>query len=124
QDLHLFQMNKEYIIKADVFPAETLTGKVIVVGAKSNRAHHFPVQLLVSNLPGQKIKAGMFGKIFIENELAEQGISIPASALQGTADAPQVYVVLNNKAVLKSITIASRYTDHILVTKGLNDGDL
>ncbi len=124
QDLHLFQINKQYTIKADVLPAETLTGKVIMIGAKSNRAHHFPVQFLVSNLPGQKIKAGMFGKVFIENELAEQGISIPASALQGSSEGPQVYVVRDNKAVLQSITIASRYTDQVVVSQGLKEGDL
>lgn len=124
QDLQLFQLHQKYTIKADVFPDDTLTGKVIMIGAKANRAHHYPVQLLVSNLPGQKIKAGMFGKVFIENELTDQGISIPASALQGSADAPRVYVTRDGKAVLQSITIATRYADQIVVTQGLNEGDL
>lgn len=124
QDLHQFQLGKQYTITADVFPDEALTGKVIMLGAKANRAHHFPVQFLVSNLPGQKIKAGMFGKVLLENELAEQGISIPASALQGTTDAPQVYIVRENKAELQPISITSRYKNQVVVSQGLNAGDL
>lgn len=124
QDLHLFQLRKEYTIKADVFRDDAMTGKVIMTGAKANKAHRYPVQFLVSNLPGQKIKAGMFGKVYMENEVADHGISIPASALQGAADAPQVYVVRDDKAVLQSIIIASRYTDQVVVSRGLNEGDL
>lgn len=124
QDLQLFQLDKEYTVKADVFPDDSLTGKVTVIGAKANRAHHFPVQLLVSNLPGQKIKAGMFGKVFIGTKMERPGISIPASALQGTADAPKVYVVREDKAVLQSISIASRHSNQVVVSRGLEAGEL
>ncbi len=124
RDLHLFRMQAKHTIIADVFPGEELTGQVVMIGAKANRAHHFPVQFLVSNRPGQKIKAGMFGKAVLENELAEQGISIPASALQGSAEEPQVYTVRDGRAVLQPITIASRYRNQVVVSGGLNAGDL
>lgn len=66
----------------------------------------------------------MFGKVKIQTENVEKGIIIPASAIVGTNIQPQVYTVKNGKAVLQNISIASRFQNKVVISKGLIDGDV
>jgi membrane fusion protein, multidrug efflux system len=66
----------------------------------------------------------MFGKVLIKGEMSEKGIVIPSSAIQGTVNKPQVYVVKNGKAVLHNITISKKIQNTTVVSNGLNEGDI
>lgn len=123
-DLRLFSLNQYYPIALDVLPEANLKGEVVMIGSKANRGNSFPVQFLVKNTPEMDIKSGMFGAVILSNDASSKDIVIPASAITGTADQPQVYLVENGMAVLQNITISGRVENKAIISSGLKEGDV
>ncbi|MBL0301431.1 MAG: efflux RND transporter periplasmic adaptor subunit [Cytophagaceae bacterium] len=122
-DLKYFKLGQSFRVIPDAYSDVTFSGKVSMVGSKGNAGNSFPVQLILSNTSDQKIKAGMMGKVFQNSVTQQKGLPIPASALQGSAEKPMVYLVKNGKAQLQEIKIAERTSDKVLIKSGLNPGD-
>jgi len=123
-DLKQFKINTEYQIKCDAYPEIELIGKAIMIGSKSMPGNLFSIQFLVNNTDELSIKSGMFGKVFLEKNKADKLIVIPASALIEKDNQSFVYILKNNKAVLKSIIVAESIAEKIKIKSGLQDGDL
>ncbi len=123
-ELSKFKLNQSYSLSADAYSEIILTGKTTMIGSKANMGSSFPVQFTVNNTSDLKIKSGMFGKVLIKSETSEKGIVIPSSAVQGTDNQPQVYVVKNGKALLQNITISKKTQNKAVVSNGLNEGDV
>jgi RND family efflux transporter MFP subunit len=124
KDLSQFKLNQSYSLSADAYSEILLTGKTTMIGSKANMGSSFPVQFIVNNTSDLKIKAGMFGKVNLKNTTQEKGIIIPASAIVGTANQPQVYLIKNGKSVLQNITISKKIQNKVVVSSGLNEGDV
>jgi multidrug efflux pump subunit AcrA (membrane-fusion protein) len=95
-----------------------------MIGSKANMGSSFPVQFMVNNTSDLKIKSGMFGKVLLKSETSGKGVIIPSSAIQGTENQPQVYIVKNGKALLQNITISNNIQNKAVVSSGLNEGDV
>lgn len=124
RDLAAFKTNTIYTVSADAFPDLILKGTLSLIGSKANMGSSFPVQFDVPNTKDFRIKAGMFGKVQLKETSAEKGLVIPSSALLGSSSQPQVYCVKKGKAVLTNVTISKRFENNILISKGLNEGDV
>lgn len=124
KDLSQFKINQSYSLSADAYSEILLTGKNTMIGSKANMGSSFPVQFMVNNTSDLKIKSGMFGKVNLKNDTQEKGIIIPASAIVGTANQPQVYLIKNGKSVLQNISISKKIQNKIVVSSGLNEGDV
>jgi RND family efflux transporter MFP subunit len=123
-ELIKFKLNQNYSLKVDAYSEIILTGKATMIGSKANMGSSFPVQFAVNNTPDLKIKSGMFGKVNLKNDNQETSIIIPASAIVGTANQPQVYLIKNGKSVLQNITISKKIQNKAIVLSGLNEGDV
>jgi membrane fusion protein, multidrug efflux system len=123
-DLSQFKLNQSHSLSADAYSEILLTGKTIMIGSKANMGSSFPVQFSVNNTSDLKIKSGMFGKVLLKSETSGKGIIIPSSAIQGTENQPQVYIVKNGKALLQNITISNKIQNKSVVSSGLNEGDV
>ncbi len=124
KELSQFKINQSYTVTADAYPEMELSGKMVMAGSKANMGNSFPVQFTVSNTSDLKIKSGMFGNVRLENDGGEKSIIIPASAIVGTNIKPQVYLVENNRAVLRDITTSKRFQNKVEISDGLNEGDV
>ena len=122
-DLNLFTLNQTYKIQSDVYPELEIEGVVTAVGSKGNMGNSFPVELAIKNNKGQKIKSKMFGKVVLDNTNQDNVIVIPSSSIVGSDIEPKVYVIVNQKAVLKSISIAKRLNNKVIVSGGLKATD-
>ncbi|MBK9632781.1 MAG: efflux RND transporter periplasmic adaptor subunit [Saprospiraceae bacterium] len=123
-ELSQFKLNQSYSLTVDAYSEISLTGKATMIGSKANMGSSFPVQFSVNNTSDLKIKSGMFGKVNLKNDIQEKGIIIPASAIVGTANQPQVYLIKNGKSVLQNITISKKIQNKAIVSSGLNEGDV
>jgi RND family efflux transporter MFP subunit len=123
-ELSQFKLNQSYSLRVDAYSEISLTGKATMIGSKANMGSSFPVQFSVNNTSDLKIKSGMFGKVNLKNDNQEKGIIIPASAIVGTANQPQVYLIKNGKSVLQNITISKKIQNKAIVSSGLNEGDV
>jgi membrane fusion protein (multidrug efflux system) len=123
-ELSKFKLNQGYKLQADAYSDIQLMGKANMIGSKANMASSFPIQFLVKNTSGLKIKLGMFGKVYLTNLTQEKGIMIPASAIVGTVNQSQIFLVKNGKSVLQNITVSRRIKNKAMVSSGLKEGDV
>ncbi|MFN5416683.1 MAG: efflux RND transporter periplasmic adaptor subunit [Flavobacteriia bacterium] len=123
-ELHKFKLNTPYSISVDSYSDLFLSAKVTLIGSKANMGNSFPIQFLVKNTTDLSIKSGMFGKVKLQNKSNEQKIIISSSAILGTSDKTQVYVVKNGKVYLKDIEISDKYQNKAIVKSGLKEGDV
>lgn len=123
-ELNQFQLGESYPIYADVYPNESLQAKSTLIGSKANMGGSFPVQFTTKNLEGSKIKAGMFGTLYLKQESEEQGFIIPSTAVFGNANQAQVYIVKDGKASIQNISISHKIKNKSVVSSGINEGDV
>lgn len=123
-ELGKFKLNQSYSVIADTYSEISLTGKAMMIGSKANMGSSFPIQLSVINTSDLKIKSGMFGKVNLENATQEKGIVIPMSAIVGSTNQPQIYLIKNGKSVLQNITISKNIQNKAVVSSGLSEGDV
>jgi len=123
-ELSKFKLNQSYPVVVDAYPDILLTGKATMIGSKANMGSSFPVQFTVYNTSDLKIKSGMFGKVNLKSDKLGRGIIIPASAIVGSENQPQVYILKNGKALLQNITISNKIKNKAVVSNGLNEGEV
>jgi RND family efflux transporter MFP subunit len=123
-ELRQFKLNQSYSLQADAYADFLLSGKVTMIGSKANMGSSFPVQFMLKNTSDLKIKAGMFGKVNLKNAAHESGLIIPASAIVGSENEAQVYLVKNGKAILQNIVISKKIQNKVVVASGLKAGDI
>ena len=66
----------------------------------------------------------MFFNVYFDNITKGEALIIPRQALVGSVKEPKVYVVENNKSILKPIIISRMIGEHIEVASGINVGEL
>ena len=123
KDINRFRVGQSIPIETDVYPAVRFTGRVSMVAAEGDAAHNYPVEIRVPNSGKNQLKAGMYGTIANTDKLKSQTLSVPRQAILGSAKQPQVYVVQNGKAILKSVGIGATTNEYYEITKGLKPGD-
>lgn len=123
KDLVVFELGKSYVVGVPAIPQE-INGQVNMVGSRGNPANSFPVEITVSNLSKQEIKAGMFGHVLVQNDTEIAGILIPSAAILGSDLEPQVYLVKEGKAITQPIQIEKRMQDQVFVRSGLKEKDI
>lgn len=123
-ELSKFKLNQGYSILADAYPDILLSGKATMIGSKANMGSSYPIQFAVNNTSDFKIKSGMFGKVKLKNATQEESIIVPASAIAGSVNQPQIYLIKNGKSVLQNITISKKIQNKVIVSSGLKEGDV
>ncbi len=123
-DIGRFREGQQWRVDVDVLPDVALVGTVVVVGAKANQANSYPVQLRLRNTAGNAIKAGMFGRVHVQEGEEQQGVLMASTAVLADQGKAQVYLVNNGKAVLHGVTLGRHVGPNVVVTDGLSPGDV
>ncbi len=111
-------------VTTDVYPGVTFPGRISTISDKADDAHTYPVEIVLSNNKQHPLKAGMFGRVMFTSIGKPEVISIPRQAVIGSMKDPQVFVVNQNVARLRTIIVGGETGTDIGVTAGLQDGDL
>jgi membrane fusion protein, multidrug efflux system len=115
-------MNVE--ITSSLFPGVTYQGKVLSIGIKADESKRFPAEIGLENDPKHPLKAGMFGTASFRLGSEREALSIPRHSIVGSIREPRVYVVENNRAILKDIRIGSATDQDVEVLEGLKAGEV
>jgi len=118
-----FSIGQTIDISTDVYPGVVFKGKVDMVGSKADASHNFQIKILVSN-PESAIKSGMYGTVVLDNMASGEALTIPRTALLGSAVKPQVYVVEGGVSKLRDIQTGSGNETRIQITGGLQKGEV
>ncbi|MDP3148577.1 MAG: efflux RND transporter periplasmic adaptor subunit [Ignavibacteria bacterium] len=122
-DAFILKAGDQVSVATDVYPQAIFTGRIESVGSKGDDAHTFPVEISIANEAKHQLKAGKFARISFTSKKSGESIVIPRAALVGSVKAPQVFVVENGIAKLRSITVGSESGLDIQVLNGLSLGE-
>jgi RND family efflux transporter MFP subunit len=111
-------------VKTDIYPNAVFRGIINLVSSSADASHNYTVKILIANNSQTPLKAGMYAKVTLGNTPLENTISIPRSALIGSAVKPQVYVVENGVAKLRDIQTGASNESSIQVIKGLSANEV
>ena len=122
-DLLSFQEGEEATVKTDVHPTATYPGTVMMVGAKGDEAHNFPVHVRVSNSEEHPLRAGMYGYLQFDRSDQNEALVIPREALIGSSRDASVYLVRDSVAYQQPIRLGQTAGGDLEVLEGLQEGD-
>jgi RND family efflux transporter MFP subunit len=111
-------------VNTDVYPGTVFNGSVWMIASKADASHNYSIKVVVPNGTGHPLKAGMYGNVTVGNVSSHLTISIPRSALIGSARNPQVYVVDSGMARVRNIETGAGNAKSVEVMKGLRVGEL
>jgi RND family efflux transporter MFP subunit len=124
-DFAKVKVNAPVTLTMDALPDVEVTGEVIrVVPMVQERNRSFE---LIARVPGQKqLVAGMFARAAIFVRDVKGALLVPPSSVVrdgANPDRADVFVVANNKAERREITLGAEQPDAIQVLKGLTAGE-
>ena len=124
KDVFKLNAGDKVLISTDVYPDAAYTGTIKNINSKADDAHTYPVEIDLRNNSRNQLKAGMFVNCTFNSVKSSESKVIPRNALVGSIKSPKVYVIENNKAILKNIVLGAVYTDLIQVIDGLHPGEI
>jgi RND family efflux transporter MFP subunit len=122
-EITLFGEGEQIAIETDIYPTQTLTGKIDYVADRADDSHNYTVKVLLKNNKNAELKAGMYGRAIVSKDLHKATLVVPRSALLGSAKNPQVYVIDNGIAMLREIHTGGSNGVEVEVIDGLKQGE-
>ena len=122
-DIIYFNTGHEADITTEIYPGETYKGRVEFVSDRGDDAHNYQVKIRVSNRSGKSLKAGMYGNVILHRNLSMEALTIPRTALLGSARKPQVYVVVNGRAMLRNVVTGRSNGTLVEVLNGIRENE-
>ena len=117
-------LGQEARITVDAYPGEEFTGKVARISPVLDlETRAAPIEIIIDN-QDHRLKSGMFARAKLVIQEYKNVPVILKEAIMGKAPDLYVYVVENNKAILRKITLGLRQGAYFEVSAGLKGGDL
>ncbi len=123
QDLFKVHVGDAVDVATDLFPHITFPGTVFTVSSKGDDGHMYPVEVLLGN-PKLQLKAGMFVTVTFKPKATAAALLVPREALVGSLQDAKLYVVKDNIAKLRPVTVTKQVGTNIEITDGLQEGEL
>ena len=100
-----------------------VAGKITTISDKADASGKFLAEVNFDNTGKESLKAGMLTDVAFSVGSTITGLSLPMSALVGTAKQGKVYVVKGNQVELRSIRTGISTSDKVQVLEGLQAGE-
>jgi HlyD family secretion protein len=111
-------------IQVDAYPGRTFQGRVSrIAGGIDPMTRTVQAEIDVPN-PGHLLRPGMYAAVSLAAGEDTNVLVIPLAALTTVGDQHSVWVVTDNVAHQRSVTVGRAVGDQIEITGGLSDGDL
>ncbi len=112
------------VIRVDAYPQEEFMGRVTMVSpVVDTETRAAPVEITIAD-EKHRLQSGMFAKVSLFLEERKDVPAILKEAIIGKAPSTYVYVVDNNRAFMRKITVGIHQGPYFEVREGLNAGDL
>jgi multidrug efflux pump subunit AcrA (membrane-fusion protein) len=110
-------------LRVDAYQDRTFVGKVSRISPAVNTATRaFPFEALVPNKDAV-LKPGTFARVHIESGKLDEVLTLSYSALQYRYGVNRVFVVDNDKLIVRELKVGDRIGDRIEILSGVRAGD-
>jgi RND family efflux transporter MFP subunit len=123
KDLSQLHVGDAVDVTTDLYPRTTFPGTVFTVSSKGDDGHTYPVEVLLNN-PKLQLKAGMFVSVVFKPKATVPSLVVPREALIGSLQSAKLYVVKDNIAKLRTVTVEKEVGTSIEISDGLQEGEM
>ena len=123
KDLSKLHVGDAAEVSTDLFPHTAFPGTVFTISSKGDDGHTYVVEVLLNN-PKLQLKAGMFVTVMFEPKASAPALVVPREALIGSLQDAKLYVVKDNIAKLRPVTVAKEIGTNVEITDGLQEGEM
>ncbi|TRZ95347.1 efflux RND transporter periplasmic adaptor subunit [bacterium] len=114
---------QQAIVSVDAYPDQEYQGSVTKISPVLDLASRTaPIEITIDN-PGHLLSSGMFAKVKLIFQKRKDVLVILKEAIIGKELEPHVFIIKDNKAYLKKITLGIRQGPYYEVKEGLEAGD-
>ncbi|MCM8789603.1 MAG: efflux RND transporter periplasmic adaptor subunit [Candidatus Omnitrophica bacterium] len=122
--LPLISLGQLAKISIDAYPQEEFTGMVSKISPVVDLiTRTAPIEIILDN-PQSRLKSGMFARVRLILKSHKNAPLVIKEAVMGRQSDNYVYVIEDNRAVLKRIILGVRQDSYYEVKEGLKEGDL
>ena len=120
------QVKKGQLVRlsADAYSGINYNGRISAVIVKADLSKRYDVEIEVDNQAGKLIKPGMFGTVALNRHSGEKALVIPRKAIAGSIKNSEVFLGKGDSVNLQKIRITPLNDKQVIVTEGLNVGDV
>lgn len=123
RDAFLIEAGDQVKVSVDVYPGIIYNGRIESISSKGDESHTYPIEISINNERAHPLKAGMFARVEFTSLKNRETMVVPREALVGSVKEPQVFVVENGIAKLRSLTVGSQSGVYVQVLQGLMEGE-
>jgi membrane fusion protein (multidrug efflux system) len=117
-------IGKEAFIEVDAYPGEAFTGKITTVNPLVDiSTRTFKIKIEISN-PDFRLESGMFARIRLIERESRGALLIPQRVIIEEESAKKVFIVENERAVEKFITIGIIDPPLAEIIQGVSEGEI
>ncbi|MCK9572365.1 MAG: efflux RND transporter periplasmic adaptor subunit [Candidatus Omnitrophica bacterium] len=116
-------LGQEALIKVDAWPNDDFIGKVTKISPVLDlTTRSAPIEITLDN-PNYRLQSGMFAKVSLILSQRKDTPVVLKEAIVGKEPDTYVYIVVNNKAILKKVFLGLRQGPYYSVADGLKPDD-
>jgi len=124
KDIHILDRHKDFSFTMDAFPQETFSCRLFFrspTGDPSTKS--FPLELMVNN-PDSRMADGMTVRVKFPIVNEQKTIKVPSAWLSEQDGQIGLFVVKDDKALFKEVTLGAYYDQRVEIISGLDDQEL
>jgi RND family efflux transporter MFP subunit len=118
-DVYKLKTGQIVKVTSSIYPGTEFNGRISFVSQQGDALHNYPVEILLENKNSKQLKAGSFVNVDFSFSSNEPSLVIPREALVGSIKNAKVYIVNNDKVLLKDIIVGRDFGDYLEVLSGL-----
>jgi membrane fusion protein (multidrug efflux system) len=122
-DVPYLKVGVPVVVRVDVYPGEIFEGEVVRMGAEldpSTRTLEVVAEIENDDL---RLRPGLFGRMELERRVLSDALLVPLTSVVDFERRKVVYVVNEDVAELREVTLGPVVGQRVLITEGLNAGD-
>lgn len=123
-EVYQVSQGQQVKITADAYPGKTFTGYVSFISPQADETHSYTVEIIADNQEQALLRSGTFVYADFTKKTTQNILLIPREALTESIKDASVYVVENNIAHKKAVTMGTEMKGMIQVIKGLAKGEV
>ncbi len=124
KDISMLNRDKRFSFTIDAIPGEKFACRLSYLSPTADSVtRSFPLELSVDK-PDQRMADGMTARVEFPLENQKRSIKVPSAWLSEENGQMGLFVVENEKALFKRVTLGSYYQQKIEILAGLSEGEL
>jgi multidrug efflux pump subunit AcrA (membrane-fusion protein) len=123
KDIHILKNHRRFDFSVDAIPGEEFSSRVFFLSPTADRAtRSFPLELMVDKAD-PRMADGMTVRVKFPVVDGKTAIKVPSAWLSEEDGKIGLYVLREEKALFKQVTLGAYYDNRVEISAGLGDKD-